>query len=213
MIRFPIIAALICALAVSACGTERANPLRGEVGKALKGLTKRKTEQTLTTDILRARLTPELRAQIGRPVLIAELPELKVAAVVIEVAQNGGYTTWHAGDGVGISTKAGLLTSSRGIGFDLMSADIDGPLAVIMGRAKGQATRIHRYLDGEGQEILRRFTCVYQQGQDQRRVVESCDSTGLNIENQYWLNARGQIWRSQQWAGERNGYILLESPK
>ena len=214
MIRFPMIAALVCVLTLASCGTERANPLRGALGASLKQVITRQNQQVLTTDILRSRLTPELRAQIGRPVLIAELPALKVAAVVIEVAQNGGHTTWQAEDGVGLSTKAGLITSTRGIGFDLMSADIAGPLAVITGRAQGQATRIHRTLDGEDQEVLRSFICTYtHQGARKDHVFESCESKGLNIENQYWLNGKKQIWRSQQWIGVRNGYILLESHK
>lgn len=215
MMRFPLMAALVCVLGLSACGTERTNPLRGALSGALQQLITRKDQQqVLTTDILRARLTPELRAQIGRPVLIAEMPKLKVAAVVIQVEQNGGHTTWQAEDGVGLSTKAGLITSTRGIGFDLMSADIAGPLAVITGRAQGQATRIHRTLDGEDQEVLRSFLCTYtHQGKRREHVFESCKSKGLTIENQYWLNGKKQIWRSQQWIGMRNGYILLESPK
>lgn len=210
MIRFSLIAALVCTMTLSACGTERSNPLRASLGQALKELTTRNTQQVLTTDILRARLTPELRAQIGRPTLIAELPRLKVAAVVIEVARNGGYTSWQAEDGVGLSTKAGMLTSTRGIGFDLMSADIDGPLAVITGRAQGHASRIHRFLDGEDQEVIRSFVCAY--ARDGSHVIETCDATGFTIENQYWLDLHNEIWRSQQWVGERNGYILLEKP-
>lgn len=210
MIRFPLIVALACTLALTACGTEKTSPLRGALTDALKQLVTRKNGEVLTTDILRARLTPDVRAQIGRPVLIAELPKLKVAAVVIEVTQNGGYTTWHAQDGVGISTKAGLLTSTRGIGFDLMSADIDGPLAVITGRATGHATRIHRVLDGEDQEILQSFVCSY--ARSGNHVAETCNRTGQTIENHYWLNRGGKIWKSVQWVGARNGYILLEAP-
>jgi hypothetical protein len=162
----------------------------------------------LTTAILRERLTPEVRTSIGASVLIAEVPTLKVAAVVVAVAQNGGVTPWQAGDGVGVSTKSGLLISTRGIGFDLMSSSVDAPLAMIKGQGTGTAIREHRHLDGEDQEVLTRFECTYLHSK--HHVSESCTSKKLTITNQYWLDQSGDIWRSQQWAGVRNGYILLE---
>ena len=164
----------------------------------------------LTTAILRTRLTPEVRASIGAPVVIAELPTLKVAAVMAEVARNGGVTTWQGNDGVGLSTKSGLLISTRGIGFDLMSSSVEGPLAMITGQGTGTAIRDHRHLDGEDQEVLTRFECTYLHSK--HHVSENCASKKLTITNQYWLDQSGDIWRSQQWAGVRNGYILLEIP-
>ena len=211
MMRFTLIAALAGSLVLGACGSASDNPLRALLAKNLKQLTSKKSaQQVLTTDILRARLTPEVRAQIGVPVLIVELPKQKVAAVVAEVAQNGDVTTWWAEDGVGVSTKAGLLISTRGIGFDLMSSDVTGPLALIRARKNGTALREHRFLDGENQEVLLRFSCTYLS--DKSHVVESCESKDLTIENHYWFDRSGDIWRSRQWAGARNGYMLIENP-
>jgi len=211
MTRFTLIAALACTLLLSACGTASDNPLRATLFSNLKQLVSKKDQQqVLTTAILRERLTPEVRASIGASVLIAELPTLKVAAVVVAVAQNGGVTTWQAGDGVGVSTKAGLLLSTRGIGFDLMSSSVDAPLAMIKGRGTGTAVREHRHLDGEDQEVLTRFECTYLHSKD--TVLENCANKNLTIENQYWLDRSGDIWRSKQWSGARNGYILLENP-
>lgn len=211
MMRLPLIAALMGALVLSACGAASDNPLRSILTKNLKQLTsKRGTQQVLTTEILRARLTPEVRAQIGVPVLIVELPKQKVAAVVGEVARNGGVITWWAEDGVGVSTKSGLLLSTRGVGFDLMSSEVAGPLALITGRKNGTALREHRFLDGENQEVLLRFSCTYLSSKS--HVVESCARKDLKIENHYWFDQNGEIWRSKQWAGVRNGYMFIENP-
>jgi hypothetical protein len=211
MMRFPVIAALACTLALGACGTASDNPLRATVFANLKQLVSKKgDQQVLTTAILRARLTSEVRASLGASVLIAELPNQKVAAVVLAVAQNGGVTTWQAGDGVAVNTKAGLLLSTRGVGFDLMSSSVDGPLAMIKGRGTGTAVREHRHLDGEDQLVLTRFECTYLHSKD--TVLESCANKNLTIENQYWLDRSGDIWRSKQWSGARNGYMLLENP-
>ena len=211
MTRFTLIAALACTLLLSACGTASDNPLRATLFKNLQQLVSKKgQQQVLTTAILRTRLTPEVRASIGAPVVIAELPTLKVAAVMAEVARNGGVTTWQGNDGVGLSTKSGLLISTRGIGFDLMSSSVEGPLAMITGQGTGTAIRDHRHLDGEDQEVLTRFECTYLHSK--HHVSENCASKKLTITNQYWFDQSGDIWRSQQWVGVRNGYILLEIP-
>ncbi len=172
----------------------------------------------LTTAILRTRLTPEVRAQIGRPVLIAELPTLQVAAVVIETAQNGETTTWIAPDGVGVYSRGGMISGTRGIGFDLMASDINGPLAIVTGQGQGTAQRVHHYLDGENSQITVKFACTYSGGNGV--VTEQCtsdhDDSGqpadLKFTNSYWLDANQRIVKSKQWIGTRNGYITLEAP-
>jgi len=213
MMRFPLIAALLGALTLGACGTASDNPLRATLFNNLKQLvSKKEPQQVLTTAILRTRLTPEVRAQLAASLMIVELPTLKIASVVSEVAQNGAVTTWFAPDGVGLSTKAGMLISTRGIGFDLMSSSIDGPLAIVTGSGEGVATRIHRVLDGEDQEVVLRFECTYTR--DKSYVFESCtgkvSGKDLTIENHYWRDKSGEILSSKQWAGVRNGYMLLE---
>lgn len=210
MIRNPFVAALTALALLAACGTAANDPVRGSLLNSLKQLTNRGQQEVLTTEILRARLTPEVRAQIGQPMLIAELPKLKVGAVVVAVAQNGPDVTWFAPDGVGVTTKSGVLVSTRGIGFDLMASDVAAPLAVITGPGRGSATRVQIYLDGEDQQIGYRFSCTY--SRVKRHVTESCSGSGLDIENQYWLNKKSEIIKSVQWAGMRNGYLLLEGP-
>lgn len=210
MMRATLIAVLAGTLALSACGTASDNPLRSILSKNLKKLTGgNEPQQVLTIEILRARLTPELRAQIGVPILLIEFPKQKVAAAVLEVGRNGDVITWWAEDGVGLSTRNGLLISTRGLGFDLMSSDVSGPMALIKGRKNGTAIRDHRFLDGENQEVLLRFSCTYLSSKS--HVVESCEAKDLKIENHYWFDRSGDIWRSQQWAGEKNGYMVIEN--
>jgi len=157
MMRFALIAALAGSLALSACGTESNDPVRTTVLNNAKNLfSKRGPQQVLTTAILRARLTPDVRASIGASVLIAELPKIKVAAVVAAIAQNGNVITWQAQDGVGISTATYLRSKDY--------------------------------------------------------VAESCSNPKLTVKNQYWLDQSGDIWRSKQWVGAQNGYMLLENP-
>lgn len=215
MIRKPLILALSALVLLGACGTAANNPVRGALSNSLKQLVNRKNQEVLTTASIRTRLTPELRAQIGVPTMIAELPDLKVAAPIVYAEQNGGHVTWLAPDGVGMTTRQGMLVSTRGIGFDLMAAHIEGPLAMVKARKTGSATRVQTYLDGEDQVQPLRFTCSYGPSigsKGQAHVSEFCENGDLAIQNQYWLNAKNEIFKSIQWAGARNGYLLLEGP-
>lgn len=207
--RILIASLLIAVLGLSACGSDR-SALPGAIFGSLKNALSRNKQPPLTTEILRARLTPEVRAQFGVPILIAEVPKQKVAAVVFYVTQNADTITWNAGDGVGIYTRKGILTGSRGVGYDLMAADVSGPLSVILGKGNGIATRTHKYLDGENREVAIRFDCTYVR--TGAVVTESCETKGLAIENTYVLNKKGEIQASRQWMGARNGYMLLEAP-
>ncbi|MEP5155237.1 YjbF family lipoprotein [Planktotalea sp.] len=209
MIRLPFILLLSIGLTLAACGSER-NSLPGLAFGSIKNVFSRNKQPPLTTAVLRSRLTPEVRAQIGLPVLIVELPKQKIAAVVIYNTENRGHITWVAPDGVAIYTKSGFVTGSRGVGYDLMSSFVDASLAIVTGSGTGQATRVQTYLDGENQQVVVRLDCHYTR--DGASVYESCKAGDLAVENQYWLNKEGEVQSSRQWAGERNGYMLIESP-
>lgn len=210
MIRYLRIAALACVALLSACGTEHDNPVVDTASKALKDIfTKKAPQQVMTIETVRAQFTPEVLESLKGLAIIAELPSLKIASLFTYAAENGATTTWQAEDGAVLNTKSGMLISSRGLGFDLMSSTIDGPLAVITGRAKGPASRQHRFLNGEDQEVTVSFLCTYTRKKSQ--VTEVCTSDDLILENQYWLNKDSAIWRSQQWLGTKFGSVFLEN--
>lgn len=206
--------AFAAVLWLGACGTQADNPMRGALSSALQQVLSPQSPETLDADILRARLTPELRAQIARPVLIAEVPVTNVAAVIVEAEKTGKHTTWFSADSVSVTTYNGLIVATRGLGFDLMGADIQEAAARITEGKTGTAPRKHSYLDGEDRIYWIAFTCQYQHSAQPNGslVAETCTSDGRVIENQYWLDARAKVVASKQWIGPRNGYILLEGP-
>ena len=217
--RTALAVALAAFVGLSACGSEtgQTSVLQTSVN-ALRGIIAQRGQAPLTTAVLKTRLTPQVRAQIGLPVLIAELPTLKVAAVIILAARNGAVTTWQSPDGITVSTQGGLLKATRGVGFDLMAADVAEPLAIITGSGTGQARRMQRYLDGENGDVVVRLLCGYTR--EGRKVTELCvtdrtalgEPADLSIQNHYWLDGQGQIRQSSQWLGARNGYMLLQDP-
>ncbi len=220
-----MIRALSLALAgmmlLASCGSNQGESFARTTAQQVKQALTPKSRRAapLTTETLRTRLTPELRAQIGRPVLIAEFRALNVASVVIDSARNGATTTWLSPDGVGVYTRGGgMVSGTRGLGFDLMASDINGPLAIVTGQGQGTAQRVHHYLDGENSQITVKFACTYSGGNGV--VTEQCtsdhDDSGqpadLKFTNSYWLDANQRIVKSKQWIGTRNGYITLEAP-
>lgn len=206
--------ALMClVMVVTACGSQRDSTARTAISSLQSALSKKSAP--LTTATIRARLTPEVLAQFNSPVMIAELPKVSVASVIVLTEQSLGYDTWFTPDGVSVVTRQGLVTATRGVGYDLMSADVSDTLNALKGPLKpSRGTRVHEYLDGEDQIVSLTFDCTYfkKRARGGYWVSESCVSGKTQIENQYWLNTSHGIVQSVQWIGARNGYMLIEGP-
>ena len=160
---------------------------------------------------IRANITPELRAQLGNPTLmIGTLENPPLASLLIGVQNNGTVTTFSTPDGVTFALERGVLVATRGLGFDLMSADAAQTRAALAAGGGSGAVRVHRYLDGENQTVIRSFVC------DIARTApgalrERCYGDGLQFDNSYRIGARGGIIASRQWIGPDRGHVVLET--
>ena len=137
------------------------------------------------------------------PLMVGVFPERNAKAAMVFLGGNGTVTSWAAGGGITIAFDDGVLTATRGLGGDLMSADLDEVKAGL--RGGGQAVRVHRYLDGEEHLQARAFVCDY--SRTGATVVEDCTGPELGFENQYVLDSRGRIRESLQWIGPQAGYL------
>jgi hypothetical protein len=166
-------------------------------------------------------ITRAMLDQSTSPVLLAEVESTGSAATLLGAGQNGPWISWRAGDGSGLSTRGGLLGATRGLGPDLLSADLDEPLARLAGQGSGPAVRVHRYLDGEDRVVTRSFLCqyaaagaetivIFERSHPTRRLRETCHGTGLRFVNDYWVGPQGTIWKSRQWVGPDLGYVGIE---
>ena len=159
-----------------------------------------------TAASVRAALTPAARASLGnRPLKIAVLERRNQASVLIENTRNRDVVTYLTPDGVSVSLRQGVLVATRGLGFDLMTADVDAVLPALRGGGQG-VVRVHRYLDGEEQVVIRSFICDYT---GRGTVTETCHSDGFKITNSYQLGGGGII-ASRQWVSPEQGYLRLE---
>ena len=62
----------------------------------------------------------------GTPLLLADVEGIETVATLAIVARNKTVETWQTGDRVSLSLDQGLVTATRGLGEDLMSADNSG---------------------------------------------------------------------------------------
>ena len=196
------------AIILASCGNVQNDD--GIIAQIRTGLAAKKQAAPPAPDIaaLRAQFTPEVMAQIGGPILIVQIPSRDAVAVLTRVGTNNGVDTFLTPDGVSISLRDGMVVATRGLGFDLMTADIAEPLMAVKGSGD-TAVRVHRYLDGENQIVAKSFGCAYSVTAV-RQVTETCTSSSDNFENIFVMNANGNIASSRQWISPQIGAVLIE---
>jgi len=216
--------ALVLALLLAGCGSEQPKELRLARGIAAS-ITGGGGEQpapvpegaplSAALGLTRAQI-----AAIGRPVLFAELrPERRVAGLVAD-ARTGAHTRWITQDGIAITERDGLVTATRGLPGDLMSADVAEIATALRAGAAASATRVHRYLDGSNHIVTRAWRCrIVPEGREEvtlpggRRVLqrfrESCVGAEGGFDNTHW-QADGRVWQSIQHLGPEERVIRLQ---
>lgn len=201
---------LTLAAALIGCGNDDAQPQLGMI--AAKRVQAKitgagpDTADLPTVDQLRA-AAPEFRAQAGGlPLILASSMRLPVASIMFQTGVNGDVRTYFTPDGISFALRNGVLVASRGLGTDLMRADVAQVLPRVRA-GSGQATRVHVYLDGENQEVRHSYRCDYARVGGE--VVESCRGDHASFENRYVVR-NGVIAVSVQWVSPKLGSYRIE---
>ena len=142
----------------------------------------------------------------------AELIALGRSGTFTKVVETRGATTWRAGDGSALVTRGGMVVSTYGLGFDLVSADVSDTLSLVGARRSGDAVRVHQYLDGENQVETRAFQCTVvlrQSDASSSRMTEDCRGADVLFENSFTIGKDGAVTSSRQWLGPDVGYLRL----
>jgi hypothetical protein len=151
-------------------------------------------------------------------VLMVTLLGRNAVAAMTRVGSNNGVETWRTAKGVTLSFRDGILVASRGLGGDLMGANVDGVLAAIL-RGTGTAQRRHAFLDSEDQIQTSDLTCTFTTDAPEviaiatgtveaTKVTEVCESPVFVFTNQYWLSDT-EIVQSRQAVSVSAGYIRV----
>lgn len=177
--------------------------------------------QAPSASAIRASMTQAQLAQLSTPLMLAEVPDSGLAATLVPVQSRGGVETWRTGDAQTLTFREGVLIATRGLGDDLMSADVNGTLAALRRGGGTDYPRLMSYLDGEDRNEFRAMTCNMSAPQSAtvegigtryptRLSVETCYTTGLSVTNRYWHDVNGKMRRAEQWAGPGLGMLVTE---
>ncbi len=209
---------------VTGCGNQ---PDQGNIVKAItKGKLKTNRGAPAGTD-----QKPDLAAAISgalqktdRPLTIAVVENRDSFAMLAQVGANKNYRTWASADRRTLITTRGVITATRGLGFDLMSADVSLSQPTVSARRSGATQRTLRFLDGENQTVEAAFSCNTKVSGSQTiaigevrshvtTVVETChaDAGEQTFENTYQVSPSGYALQSRQWVGPQNGYIFTQA--
>jgi hypothetical protein len=209
MIRTPLIAALCLALAACANGEFR-NPF----AQLLPTLGLQKDAPT--TDVKQAiQLALD---NIPGPLKTATLEDTKSTSVLAEFGNNRGYQTFVTPTRQTITLNRGVISATRGLGFDLMSSDAERTVVNTRKRQPGVSERRFRFLTADNQTVTLPANCYLEPADTQvidgvttLRMVEDCATPTRSFINTYWVTGDGYIWQSRQWIGPDNGTVLLKT--
>lgn len=218
------VALLGCVAFLSACSNTQGDENVFTVGKAL--YQQIKTDPGTAPD-------PNAVAQVAQhaltnsqgPLAIYRLEKRKAVAVIRPIAENGAYRSWASygvSDRRSVSSRNGVMTSTRGLGNDLMSSDLSALLALVADRKDGEARIEQRYLDGENQIVTIASDCTVTRGEREHfatpadrhvhvtRMAATCHQDTRSVNNSYLVTDAGNIVQSRHWAGPDFGYSTLQ---
>ncbi|WP_138936265.1 YjbF family lipoprotein [Roseovarius arcticus] len=161
-------------------------------------------------------------ASTDAPLIIVSLPKRKVVAVMQQIELNNGNATYGTQDRRAVTLRAGMINATRGLGNDVMSADISAVHALVSGRQNGTGRRVMRYLDGEDLTRVEVSNCTIRIGAAAHlqlaeidtpvtAVSETCQGDGGDFTNSYQVAPNGRIVQSRQWHSPLNGYLTIQS--
>lgn len=166
-----------------------------------------------------AALPPEVANARPGEVLLVTLRARGAVAPMVRIGENGNRVTWISPGKVSMTFDDAVLISTRGLGDDLMGADVPG-LSVAIRAGAGTVQRRHSFIDSLDQIRTSEMTCtVSRAGVEEvqllsgprqlTRVDEACKGARLVFDNVYWLDG-GRIVKSRQAISPTQGFIDAE---
>lgn len=173
------------------------------------------------SQLLPSRVTEVLVPADDRPTMQVTIAALNARGLVTEAARNGQIVTWSTQDNRTISFLEGIVVATRGLGDDLMGADVAQTRDAFRGGAGDWGPRIHGYMNGEYQSYFMAFQCrrtgsqfdtvqINGSARNTTRIDETCVNDEIQIENTYWRNGNGVMLKSRQWVSKGVGYMETE---
>ena len=210
---------LSLALTVAACGSDR-----DLQGVALQAVGELFTPKKPPAKVTSAQIVQALQAGTNPVILVSFEQRDNTQGLLAQVETNGAYHTFGNQARNVIVLRDGMITSTRGLGGDLMSVEEDALLALVKARGTGQVTYVQRFLKPEAVTEELTFRCASRPVGSQRvalglinaqttTVQVDCygkhpeDGAQVEFTNTYAVSSDGVILSGRQWVGDYLGYI------
>ena len=159
-------------------------------------------------------------AQSGAPALSIRVDKRAVNGVLFLQEDSRGYQSFLSADNSMVVLKNGVLSATRGLGWDLISSDVAALHVALQSANTTQPySRTYHHLDGEDQVTATVVSCDLSRRGERSLMVddrsmstqlfqEKCVNTDHAFQNLYWV-ADNKIIQSRQWAGSGIGAIAM----
>lgn len=159
----------------------------------------------------------------GVPRMELALIDRGTSALLVKAGERDSISTWRTVDNTQIFTRRGLVIGTRGLAFDMMSAETGGAETPILGGRTAQIQRFYTYLDGDDRTEIRAYVCdISPAGAKSVEIPsgspisgalvrEVCHSPGGNFTNLYVVR-EGRILLTLQFISDRVGHAQILFP-
>lgn len=149
--------------------------------------------------------------------LAFEARSIGVAGLGLRAGTNAGRETFIGQTGYSVTLQDGVVVATRGLGDDLMAADVSEVVAALAAGG-GTARRLHETLDSRDRIVARSFDCTIAAAEPEMvalptrqvpalRFEENCTGSAVAFTNLYWLDAAGRIVQSRQLVSPTVAYL------
>lgn len=216
------LAGALALVLLAACGNDKGEPSPlgqavGTVAKATLGGIKSRRAGKGTAQAA----APVSRADIekyGIPILRAIVATRGADALLTISDDKGDVVTWSTTDGTTFSLRNGVLIQTRGLGPDLMSAQV--PTVGMLGQNGGTHQRQYFFLGPGDAQSQRTYDCtvtvngretitIFDRAHSVTHVTENCVRPQDAIKNEFWIEG-ATIRKSRQFASRLTGFIDFE---
>ena len=219
--KIPTLALMLCTGLVAACSGAAPNGV-ALGGSAFDGGFGRITQRLFSGGQPTAASAPfQALLATPAPAIVVSVEDRDAATGFLRQSARDNVETWISPDNVALYLEQGFVVGTRGLGSDMMAADIRQPAALVLSRRNGQVQRFMSFLDGNDQVTVRSYVCEIQ-GRGARQIdlgaglvptvlmQERCTNPDQDFQNLYWVDAgTGQIVQSRQWAGDFIGPLAI----
>ena len=214
--------ALVGVLALAGCSSNEGELSAKSAFSVLKTAFKR-SELALDEAKL-TRVGQRALSRTDEPLAAVQFPSVKAQSVVRVIETNGEYSTWSSwgtAERRTLTTKRGIITATRAIPPDLMSADVDEVLELVTRREEGSAYYAQRYLDGDHKVIEAKTFCEVTRGYEKfvefgeirapaLQMFANCIAADRQFVDLYMVDNSGHILQSRQWVGPTIGFAIFQ---